>query len=240
MVRILWEPALQARVVRSGRVRSGQVQPGVAQPGVGAIMIDRGGGAIVALMLAAGCSRRFGSDKRRVRLASGHTLLQASMAPVLAAGLPLYVVLRPGDDFAELGGCAMDAALPPAQCIVAPRAEEGMGASLADAVAALPESVAGCLVLLADMPALKPATLRRIAAALAEDGEEALVAPGWQGRRGHPVGFGRAWFDQLAQLDGDRGARELLQREAERLRLLPVDDPGILLDIDTVADLLRC
>ena len=160
---------------------------------------------------------------------------------MLAAGLPLYVVLRPGDDFAELSGCLRGTtAMPLVQHLVAQRAEAGMGASLADAVAALPESVAGCLVLLADMPGLKAATLCRVAAAVAEGGEQALVAPSWQGKRGHPVGFGRGWFGRLAQLDGDHGARELLLQEAERLSLLPVDDSGIVLDIDTVADLIRC
>lgn len=203
-------------------------------------------GAVVALMLAAGSSQRFGSDKRRVRLASGRTLLQASMAPVLAAGLPLFIALRPEDDFEELGleeldGCAVAdvASAERVHRIVVQRAERGMGASLAEAVAALPKSVTGCLVLLADMPGLQEATVHKLAAALIEDGEQALVAPSWQGQRGHPVGFGRGWFARLAQLDGDRGARELLRQEAERLRLLPVEDPGIVLDIDTVADLIR-
>lgn len=203
-------------------------------------MIDMGNDSIVALMLAAGRGQRFGSDKRRVRLASGRTLLQASMAPVLAAGLPLFVALRPEDDFEELTGRSTAVSPPSIQRIAVQRAERGMGASLADAVAVLPGNVAGCLVLLADMPGLQAATLRALAAALAEQGEWALVAPSWQGRRGHPVGFGRGWFARLTQLDGDRGARELLRREAERLHLLPVDDPGVVLDIDTVADLIRC
>ncbi|HEY7776275.1 MAG TPA: nucleotidyltransferase family protein, partial [Kineobactrum sp.] len=60
----------------------------------------------------------------------------------------------------------------------------------------------------------------------------------WQGRRGHPVAFGRAWFGALASLSGDRGARALIQANPGKCRELAVADPGILLDIDRPSDLV--
>lgn len=220
----------------------------VSVPGASAVKASTGAlgtdTGVVALMLAAGRSQRFGSDKRRVRLATGQTLLQTSCTTVAAAGLPLYLALRPEDELAELlPGSVFPAADPAAWLerihrIDIPRADRGMGVSLAGAVAALPACIPGCLVLLGDMPALQVSTLQRLALTLAECGRGALVAPVWQGQRGHPVGFGRDWFAELSRLDGDRGARELLQREQDRLRYVPVEDPGILRDIDTVADLI--
>ncbi|HXK57970.1 MAG TPA: NTP transferase domain-containing protein, partial [Gammaproteobacteria bacterium] len=67
----------------------------------------------------------------------------------------------------------------------------------------------------------------------------ALVAPGYRGRRGHPVGFSADWGERLAALSGDAGARHLLASHRRELQLLPVADPGVLQDVDTPEELLR-
>jgi molybdenum cofactor cytidylyltransferase len=112
---------------------------------------------------------------------------------------------------------------------------------MGDSLAAGIQHIAGqgydaCLVALADMPWVTPATLAALVAAL---GEAPLVAPVWRGRRGHPVGFGARYFAELGQLSGDAGARGVLQRHAAELLQLPVEDPGIVRDVDTVVDLLQ-
>lgn len=191
---------------------------------------------VVAVMLAAGQGRRFGSDKRQARLPDGRTMLDHACAPVFKAGLSLYLVLRPEDT-----GSALEPILSMPSChrVDAVQAERGMGHSLAAAVAALPAEVCGCLVLLADMPVLHGGTLSHLARTLSDMGEQGLVAPEWGGRRGHPVGFGRHWFAELSALDGDEGGRSLLQREARRLRRVPVDDPGVVMDVNRPEDLAR-
>jgi molybdenum cofactor cytidylyltransferase len=107
-------------------------------------------------------------------------------------------------------------------------ADSGMGHSLACGVRARADA-AGWLVALADMPAVAPATIAAVRDAVAAGAEAA--APVHRGRRGHPVGFGRACLGELLALTGDAGARSVLQRHPP----LPidVDDPGCLLDIDT-------
>jgi molybdenum cofactor cytidylyltransferase len=95
--------------------------------------------------------------------------------------------------------------------------------------------VRGCLVALADMPAVRPSTIAQLVAALA--GGASLVAPEYRGTRGHPVGFSQEWFDFLSRLRGDEGARHLLAVHRERLQRISVDDPGILADVDRPADL---
>ncbi|MGD7297782.1 nucleotidyltransferase family protein, partial [Ralstonia pseudosolanacearum] len=106
----------------------------------------------------------------------------------------------------------------------------GMGASLAAGVAARPHA-GGWIIALADMPWLAPHTIARVAQAL-----DALhcVAPFHQGRRGHPIGFGADYFAGLAALDGDEGARALI--DPARLIRLDVGDAGTLRDVDTPAD----
>ncbi len=181
------------------------------------------------LLLAAGEGRRFGSDKRRAQTRSGQTVLATSIAVIRDTGLPLRVCLRPGE--AQL---AQQSGLQPEEMIACERARCGMGSTLAEGVAQLP-AWQGVLVALADMPAIQPSTYREVAAAVAR---EIIVVPTWQARSGHPVGFGSDWFDRLANLRGDTGARALVREAGERRTLLAVADPGILSDVDYPVDLI--
>jgi len=88
---------------------------------------------------------------------------------------------------------------------------------------------------LADMPFIQDSTLRRAVQAL-ETGA-LLVAPFHAGQRGHPVGFHSRFRDELLALSGDAGARAILARHAAALTRFDVDDAGVVLDVDTPADL---
>jgi molybdenum cofactor cytidylyltransferase len=118
------------------------------------------------------------------------------------------------------------------EVVHSPDYRRGMGASLAAGARGLEAD--GVLVALADMPHLRPSTVRAVLDAFASAPED-IVAPIHQGRRGHPVAFDRRFIAALAALDGDVGAAPLLRRHAADLLALGVDDPGILLDVDTPA-----
>jgi molybdenum cofactor cytidylyltransferase len=116
------------------------------------------------------------------------------------------------------------------------RTARGMGASLAAGVEASARHE-GWIVALGDMPRVEVATIAAVRSAL-ESGA-LIAAPFHEGRRGHPVGFAAALRDELLALDGDVGARAALERHAAEVRRLDVADEGILVDIDTAADLDR-
>ncbi|MDU9394065.1 nucleotidyltransferase family protein [Pseudomonas sp. zfem002] len=178
----------------------------------------------VALVLAAGRGRRFGSDKRVALLPSGARMLAATLARALEAFPNVWVVLRPDDDPQALG-------LDPRVTVVrAKLADEGMGASLAAGVRALEgtafEAVA---VLLGDMPWIELGTLERLRD-LAEVGR--IVVPTFQGQRGHPVLFGRRFWPGLRDLRGDQGGKRVMQENAADCLVVAVDDEGVVRDVD--------
>ncbi len=184
---------------------------------------------IQGIVLAAGRGSRFGADKLLVPLADGRAMVLHS-AERLRAVLPnTLIVVRPG------AGALLDLLvqnrLPH---VVAANAELGMGHSVAAAVAATPQAQAW-LIALADMPYVQPHTLARLIAAL--EGGAQLVAPRFHGRRGNPVGFGAPFRDALLELRGDAGARFIVQQHAAQMQWIEVDDPGVVHDIDTPADL---
>lgn len=183
----------------------------------------------VALLLAAGFGKRFGSDKRRVRLADGRTLLAASLANARAVFDEVRVVLRAEDDPIELG---LPVDIPLVRCA---DAQSGMGHSLAAGVNSLKSCTADSVaILLGDMPWLAESTLRLL---LQQATAQRIVFPQHDGQRGHPVLFGRAFWPELLQLQGDEGARAVLQAHREAWYPVVVDDPGVLRDVDTPAAL---
>jgi molybdenum cofactor cytidylyltransferase len=191
---------------------------------------------IRGILLAAGYSKRFGSNK----------LLQALPAGSRDAGVPIG--LAAAKHFLEVLPDAIAVVRPRAQklakllrdagcnTVVCRNAGEGMGTSLAAGVRAAADAD-GWVVALADMPFLRPETIRVIVGALSDGA--AIAAPAYRGERGHPVGFARRFFDELGALRGDEGARDLLKRYPNLVTLYDVDDPGVLHDIDKPSDLTR-
>ena len=200
-------------------------------------MPDRG--PIAAIALAAGGSRRFGSNKLLYPVTlKGETLPLAaySLLPWLENFERVTVVVRPGS---EAFRAAIEMALDPSQTaairwLVCPDAVRGMAASLACGVRANPDA-AGWLIGLADMPALPPEAIGGVRKALVEGAD--LAATVCDGRRGHPVGFAAHYRDELLALQGDAGARHLLERDISRLVQIGISDKGIFADIDLPVDL---
>lgn len=189
------------------------------------------------IVLAAGLGSRFAGaghklqqllpadDEQGIAAAvMSHTLRHA-----LASGLPVLVVTTA--DLAPLAHqdvAARDVLVVPK---AAPIRGRGMGDSIAAGVAARSDAP-GWLLLPADMPRVKPSTMQAVAQALSS---HAVAFAQHQGRRGHPVAFGAELYSELTALTGDEGARRLVARYPSFA--VEVDDPGVLIDIDTREDL---
>jgi len=189
---------------------------------------------IRGILLAAGYSKRFGSNKLLQALPAGST--HAGMPIALAAAHHLLEVLPESLAVVRPRAQKLGALLRDAGCntVVCKNASEGMGTSLATGVRAAPEAD-GWVVVLADMPFILPDTIRSVAQALRAGA--AIAAPSFRGERGHPVGFARRFYPELSALRGDEGARLLLAQHPESIVLLEVEDRGVLRDIDKPSDL---
>lgn len=196
---------------------------------------------VVALVLAAGRARRFGSDKRQARLPDGRSLLQAVLQTQLKACDDVIALLRRDDEW----GQALCNEMGVAWQVVAD-ADLGMGRTLAAGLHMLMAQgdagergagrlarVDAAIVALADMPAVQPETVRALIEAFRREGRPAW--PWHAGQPGHPRLLPRATWPALLDLSGDEGARHRLDwSQASRV---DVPDQGILIDIDTPGDL---
>jgi molybdenum cofactor cytidylyltransferase len=185
---------------------------------------------IRGLLLCGGAATRFRGAKLLAPIpgeeAAGPMAARAARTLVEGAGNALAIV--------PVGADALRRALERSGCEVveSDRTALGMGASLAAAVAAS-DRAEGWIVALGDMPLVAAATVRAVRAALEEGALIAAPVLSRTGVRGHPVGFAAELRAELLALQGDAGARSILDRHRARLRILATDDAGILVDLDT-------
>jgi molybdenum cofactor cytidylyltransferase len=186
---------------------------------------------IVGILLAAGVGSRFGGrDKLMHRLPDGTPIAVAAANSLQGACDRVVAVLRP--DRTQLANALLTVGC---EIVLCPEADQGMGHSLAAGVRAAADAK-GWLVALGDMPGIAGSSHRTVAACLEAGASLAATQYGMQ--RGHPVGFAKQWFPELSALTGDQGGRAILEEHCQHLVLCPVDDPGVVLDIDRRADLM--
>lgn len=192
-----------------------------------------------AIVLAAGRGVRFGGGKLTARLDGEPLIAGALLTAFLAPTRKVYVALGPDPEIRKAVEATAARLVADARLVLVPveDASEGMGASLAAAAQRVLDDTAGVFVFLGDMPRIDPATPARLAQDLQNPGD--IVAPIYLGRRGHPVLFGANWLPDLRGLSGDEGARALVDSVGARLVRIPVEDPGIHLDVDRPDDLAR-
>jgi molybdenum cofactor cytidylyltransferase len=180
------------------------------------------------VVLAAGKGSRFKGSTHKLEQSLGDlSVLGSTLRNAIESHLPVVVVTTQAlAASASLIVAARDVVVVP-QALAA----LGMGHSIAAGVAARADSP-GWLLLPGDMPMVRPATLLAVAAALEL---HPVAYAQYQGRRGHPVGFAAELYSELMMLSGDEGARRIVARYPAIG--VDVDDPGVLLDLDTEADL---
>ena len=180
------------------------------------------------IVLAAGSGSRFDGAAHKLAQAFGDsTVLGTTVAHAVQTQLPVLVVTTAALAPLVAGQLASRDVL----VLSGPDAARGMGDSIAAGVAER-SGAPGWLILPADMPLVQPGTLLAVASALEQN---AVVHAEHRGRRGHPVGFAAELYSELVKLQGDEGARRIIARYPAFG--LEVADRGVLLDIDTAADL---
>jgi molybdenum cofactor cytidylyltransferase len=184
------------------------------------------------IVVAAGKGTRFADvDHKLAQNLGAHSVLGTTLRHAIASELPVIVVTTESlSELARRTVAARDVVIVPE--VGTPGQEGlGMGYSIAMGVTAR-ANAGGWLILPGDMPLVQPSS---IAAVARELNQHPVVCAQYKGRRGHPVGFAAELYSELAMLSGDDGARRLVSRYPALG--LELDDPGVLVDVDTQGDL---
>jgi len=109
----------------------------------------------------------------------------------------------------------------------------GLSTSVRAGIAAVPDGVDGAIVCLGDMPQVSAPLIDKLLAAFDPEKGALVVVPTIDGKRGNPVVWSRRFFSELASLQGDTGARNLIASFAEAMTEVPLSGTAALVDVDT-------
>ncbi len=184
---------------------------------------------IAAIVLAAGRSTRMGEANKLLMDLHGTPMIARTVAATASVASPVIVVT--GHDADAVTRALRDARV---TIVHNPRYADGMATSLKAGLMALPSNADGVLVCLGDMPAVTSAAIGQLVAAFNPVEGRAIIVPTYQGKRGNPVLFARAFVDEMRAAEGDAGARALLSQHADAVYEVETD-AGVLADADTPA-----
>jgi len=193
----------------------------------------------IAVLPAAGASRRMGRPKLLLPF-RGEPLVAAVVNALRAGGVEGIVLVTAADD-EELREWARQAGVATA---VNPAPERGMLSSIQEGIATLGGADVlarrGDVLLVspADLPRLNPRSVAELLRRMAEE-DAPIAVPVYQGKRGHPLALAPALIPEILHLDPGIGLKQLRDRHEAELLEVPVDDPGVVADVDTPADYER-
>jgi molybdenum cofactor cytidylyltransferase len=121
--------------------------------------------------------------------------------------------------------------------IINPDHAQGMSTSIQAGLRSVPPGTDAVMIVLADQPFVKSQTLRLLSDEYRRTRALAIV-PTYNGSRGNPVIFDKSLFPEMMAIRGDIGCRDILRDHAEAVVKVPVDDRGVVIDIDTDKDLI--
>jgi molybdenum cofactor cytidylyltransferase len=185
---------------------------------------------VAAIVLAAGGSVRMGQPKQLLPI--GNQPMVRHMTRVVAAAGLAQVVVVIGAHAESVAAALADL---PVDIVTNESWNEGMSSSIRTGLRALRPEIQAAILVLGDQPALTTDLIQLLATRYRATGAS-IIAPFYRGQRGNPVLFDRALFPELLNVEGDRGGRMLIARYQEQVEGVDVDDPAVLMDLDSPED----
>ena len=186
---------------------------------------------VAAIVLAAGCSHRMGPQNKLLLPVDGAPMIRRTVLAALASHANRVIVVT---GFESVAVCA---ALERLELTVShnPNPDQGLSSSLRAGLSALPDSYAGALICLGDMPFVEAGHMNKLIRVFKENGAGPICAPTCKGMRGNPVLWPAKYFSEIKALIGDVGARSLLTHYSRDILAVEVSSSTVLTDIDTPA-----
>jgi len=188
---------------------------------------------IAAIVLAGGRSTRAGSANKLLADIDGRPMVAAIVAQAVASRASPVVVVT-GHQAETVANALADM---PVLLVHNPDFADGLSTSLQAGLAALDPSIEGAVVCLADMPRVTDEHIGRLIDAFDGEAADSICVPTYRGKRGNPVLWARRFFPEIMKIRGDAGARRLIGEHSADVLEVPMEDDGILFDVDTAGAL---
>ena len=190
---------------------------------------------VSALVLAAGRSTRMGPVNKLLAPFGGRVMVRAVVEQLEGSCVRPIVVVT-GHEADRVGEALAGAGV---RLVHNPAYREGLSGSIRAGLAALPESAEAAIICLGDMPLIASRHVEKLVAAFDPAEGREICVPVFEGKRGNPVLFARRFFEEMAAVRGDVGARHLIGEYEEYVCEVAMDDRAVLVDVDSPQALLE-
>ena len=187
---------------------------------------------IAGIVLAAGTASRMGRNKLILPVL-GKPMVAHAVEAAAAAGLDPVIVVTGHEAAAVRQAIVKAIGKTPVSFVQNDDFVRGLSTSLRAGIGAVPAECEAALVLLGDMPGINASLIEKVVKAFDASEDCAICVATARGERGHPVLWGRQFFPELEALDGDAGARVVMNRHPSLVCDVEADDGAPLADIDT-------
>jgi len=185
---------------------------------------------VSAILLAAGESKRMGTLKQLLPLGDS-TMIERAIDTLLASKVDEVIVVlgyKAEEIKEKIGGRTV-------KTVINQKYSSGMSASIKQGLQEVDKKAEAVMLCLADLPLIDSKTINSLIEAYYNT-DKGIVVPVYQRKRGHPVIFSMSYKEELTNLEGDTGGRQILENHSDDIIELPVDSSHITDDIDTVID----
>jgi len=183
------------------------------------------------IILAAGASVRFGQTKQLIRLGKKY-LVEWVLDAALNSRLHAVVLVLGHDQETILSALGSKVEHPGLKVAINPNYSDGQATSLKTGLSSVRHDFESVMFLLGDQPMLKTGIIDHMLDQFRHSDND-LCVPFYKEKRGNPTIFRRPLYDELMQVSGDVGARDIIRKNPDRTLFLEIDDPLCFLDIDT-------
>ena len=192
---------------------------------------------IMGVILAAGNSTRMGQDNKLLKNIGGASLVRNTAIEMLKSDIDSCSIVL-GYQSDKVAAAIKDLNI---NLILNPLWEEGQASSLKAALNTLDTSYSDLLVMLGDLPGVKSKHINKIIEEhlLTDNRKSKITIPSFNGKKGNPVIWGRSFFSDLSNLEGDVGGRALFGQHPAAINFLDMDDAAVVTDADTPEDFER-
>ena len=189
---------------------------------------------IMGVILAAGNSTRMGKDNKLLRNVGDASLVRNTAVEMLNSDVDSCSIVL-GYQSDKVAEVIKDLNI---NLILNPFWQEGQASSLKAALNTLDDTYSDLLIMLGDLPGVKSRHINRVIEEhlLTNNRRSKITIPSFNGKKGNPVIWGRSFFPDLLNLEGDVGGRALFNHHPAAINLLDMDDPAVVTDTDTPED----
>ena len=184
---------------------------------------------ITGILLAAGASRRMGSQNKLLSDLNGKTMIEVVATELINSKLS-HIIVVTGHESEKIKAALTSLDL---NFIHNHEYQRGLSTSLKTALEIIPKDTDGIIVCLGDMPLIKAMHIDKLIDAFNPIEGNSICVPVYGRKRGNPIVWSNEYLTQIRSIDGDIGAKNILDEHIEQITEVPMEENAVLFDIDT-------